>query len=90
MLEAMNYPQPATQLYGDVTDKVKVKRSKAFDKAYHWTRDKAKQGILEPIHIATEVNASDYMTKALGISEHRWQVVKLTMFPDKQQANTCS
>jgi hypothetical protein len=96
MLEAMNYPQPPTRLYGDnttaigiATDTVKVKKSKAFDKSYHWTRDQARQGILKPIHIDTKLNSSDYMTKAHGTSEHKRQVVKITKFPTNQQGTTC-
>ena len=84
----MGYPQPATEFFGDNTtaigianDSVKVKRSKAFDKSYHWFRDQVRQGKFIATHISTELNAADYMTKPLQRADHERKAVKLVKYP---------
>ena len=52
ILETIGYPQPPTEFFDDNTtaigianDKMKPKKSKAFDKSYHWFRGKVRQGV---------------------------------------------
>jgi hypothetical protein len=81
------YPQPPIKIYGDnstaigiANDAVKVKRSKAFDKTFHYTRDKVRTKDIESIKIDTKDNASDFFTKFLSPSEHKRQASKLVKF----------
>jgi hypothetical protein len=87
VIEALDYPQPPIKIYGDnstaigiANDAVKVKRSKAFDKTYHYTRDKVRTKDIESLKIPTKDNASDFYTKFLSPSEHKRQVSKLVKF----------
>ena len=52
ILEAIGYPQPPTEFFDDNTTaigianyKMKPKKSKAFDKSYHWFRGQVRQGV---------------------------------------------
>jgi hypothetical protein len=87
VVEALGYPQPPIKIYGDnstaigiANDAVKVKRSKAFDKTFHYTRDKVRTKDIESIKIDTKDNASDFFTKFLSPSEHKRQASKLVKF----------
>jgi hypothetical protein len=92
--EQMGYPQPPTILFGDNTtavgianDSLKIKRSKAMDKSYHWIRDRTRLGEFVPTHIATELNGSDYQTKNLSVKEHNRQVKNYVKFPPPDPTN---
>ena len=92
--EQMGYPQPTTKFYGDNTtaigianDDIKIKRSKGFDKAYHWFRDRARLQEFEAIHIASLLNGSDYQTKSLTTPEHKRQVTNYVKFPPANPNN---
>jgi hypothetical protein len=94
MNEQMGYIQLPTQFYGDNTtavgianDDIKVKRSKGFDKAYHWFRDKVRLNEFVSIHIASELNGSDFQTKSLTTPEHRRQVTNFVSFPPADPDN---
>jgi len=94
MLEAMGYPQPAIQFFGDNTtaigianDSVKIKKAKAVDKAYHWFRDKVRQGEFISTHIPSHLNAADYMTKPLPAAEHNRQAARIVRFPPPNPLN---
>ena len=87
VVEALGYPQPPIKLYGDnstaigiANDSVKVKRSKAFDKTFHYTRDKVRTKDIDSLKIPTEDNCSDFYTKNLSPPEHRRQAQKLVKF----------
>ena len=67
-----------------INDSVKIKRAKAFDKSYNWIRDQVRQGKLILIHIISENNIADYITKSLQKAEHERQVVKLVTYPPKK------
>ena len=88
ILEAINYPQPPTEFFGDNTtaigianDKMKPKKSKAFDKSYHWFRGQVRQGIFISKHIPSQLNVADYFTKALQKAEHKRQVINIITYP---------
>ena len=88
ILEAIGYSQPPTMFYGDNTtaigianDSVKPKKSKAFDKSYHWFRGQVRQGIFISKHISSELNVADYFTKPLQKADHKRQVIKLVTYP---------
>ena len=88
ILDAINYPQPPTEFFGDNTtaigianDKMKPKKSKAFDKSYHWFRDQVRPCIFISTHISSELNIADYFTKPLQKAEHKRQVIKLVTYP---------
>jgi hypothetical protein len=92
--EQMGYPQPPTIFYGDNTtavgianDDIKIKRSKAFDKAYHWFRDKTRLKEFLSMHIASKLNGSDYQTKSLTTPEHKRQVSNYVKFPPADPNN---
>ena len=75
--EALGHPQKATTFYGDnnitigiATDNVKVKRSRAVNKEFHWFRDQIRLGNFEAIWIPTDDNLADYFTKALPRTRH--------------------
>jgi len=88
ILEAIGYPQPPTVFYGDNTtaigianDSVKPKKSKAFDKSYHWFRGQVRQKLFVSKHISSDLNIADYFTKALQKAEHKRKVIKLITYP---------
>ena len=92
--EALGHKQPPTELFGDnaiaegiLTDSVKIKRSKAIDKSYHWTRDRVRLGDFIPKHIPGEQNAADYFTKPLPRARH-FELFPMIM--TRGQANFCN
>lgn len=94
VLEAMNYPQPPTQFYGDNTtavgmanDSVKIKRAKAVEKAFHWFRDKIRLGEFTSSHIPSNLNVADYMTKPLSPANHKRAVINILKFPPPNPNN---
>ena len=77
-LEEMGYPQPATPVITDnttandlIADKIKQKRSRAFDMRYYWIRDRAQQGQFHIYWRPGKVNLADYFTKHHPTSHHR-------------------
>ena len=42
------------------------KRSKHIDVRYFFVREKYEEGILQPVHVSSENQAADVLTKALG------------------------
>jgi len=92
--EQVGYRQPPTILPGDNTtavgvanDSLKVKRSKATNRSYHWTRDRTRLGELVPTRTATELSGSDYQTKSLSVKEHSRQVKSYVKFPPPDPTN---
>ena len=76
-LESLGHKQAPIQFFGDneitvkiANDTVKVKRSKAIDKSYHWFRDKCRQNIFVYKHIPSVNNLSDYLTKDISKQRH--------------------
>jgi hypothetical protein len=76
-LESLGHKQAPIQFFGynEITvkifnDTVKVKRSKAIEKSYHWFRDKCRQNIFVSKHIPSVNNLSDYLTKDISKQRH--------------------
>jgi hypothetical protein len=76
-LEALGHPQSPVQFFGDneisvaiANDAVKVKRSRAIDKSYHWFRGKCRENIFVSKHISGDKNVADYFTKSISKQRH--------------------
>jgi len=76
-LEALGHPQSPVQFFGDneisvaiSNDAVKVKRSRAIDKSYHWFRGKCRENIFVSKHIPGSKNVADYFTKDISKQRH--------------------
>ena len=77
-LEEMGHPQPATPICTDnttahdlVADRIKQRRSRAFDMRYFWVRDRVKQGQFHIYWRPGLFNLADYFTKHHPTSHHR-------------------
>jgi hypothetical protein len=75
-LADLGYPQGAVTIVTDnstasgvANGTTKIKRSKAIDMRYHWTRDKVKQGEIEIIWRPGIDNQADIFTKTLPVNE---------------------
>jgi hypothetical protein len=76
-LEALGHPQSPVQFFGDneisvgiANDAVKVKRSRAIDKSYHWFRGKCRENVFVSKHISGDKNVADYFTKSISKQRH--------------------
>lgn len=76
-LHDLGYPQPPTKIVSDnscavgvTNDKVKQKRSKAFDMRFHWIRDRVKQKHFEVTWEPGSTNLADFFTKAHSAKHH--------------------
>ena len=74
----MGHPQPATPICTDnttahdlVADRIKQRRSRAFDMRYFWIRDRVKQGQFRLYWRPGVLNLADYFTKHHPTSHHR-------------------
>jgi hypothetical protein len=75
--EALGYPQPPTPVYIDndiargIADRtVKVKRSRAVDKSFHWLRDRVSLKEFELRRVDTKDNVADFFTKSVTPQRH--------------------
>ena len=75
--DALGYPQPPTPVYVDndvargIADRtVKVKRSRAVDKSFHWLRDRVALKEFELRRVDTKDNVADFFTKAVTPQRH--------------------
>lgn len=78
ILSNFGYPQPSTPIqtdnacaHGIANDKVKLKRSKAFDMRYYWVRDRVKQDQFTVYWREGGHNLADYLTKDHPAKHHR-------------------
>ena len=76
ILETIGYPQLPTEFFCDNTtaigianDSVKPKKSKAFDKSYHWFRGQVRQGIFISKHILMQQIISQKHYKKLNTND---------------------
>jgi len=76
-LQDLGYPQPPTKIVSDnscavgvTNNKVKQKRSKAFDMRFHWIKDRVKQKHFEVIWEPGSTNLADFFTKAHSAKHH--------------------
>ena len=77
-LTEMGHPQPATPICTDnttandlVADRIKQRRSRAFDMRYFWIRDRVKQGQFHLYWRPGVLNLADYFTKHHPTTHHR-------------------
>ena len=97
-LEALGHPQSPVQFFGDseisvaiANDAVKVKRSRAIEKSYHWFRGKCRDNVFVSKHIPGSKNVSDYLTKDVSKQRHDELAPKLiTLCPVSAKAVTIS
>jgi hypothetical protein len=75
--EALGYPQPPTPVYIDndvargIADRtVKVKRSRAVEKSFHWLRDRVSLNEFELRRVDTKDNVADFFTKSVTPQRH--------------------
>ena len=87
-LESLGHPQDPIKFFGDneiaigvSNDEVKVKRSKAIEKSYHWFKDKCEIGEFLSIHIPGDLNVSDYFTKDLSVARHDQLIDQIIYVP---------
>jgi hypothetical protein len=87
ILEELGYPQGPIQFFGDNTttvgitnDNMKIKKSKAVDKSFHWFRDKVRCGDYISSHISTDLNASNIFTKSLAPKDHHKEIKPFVRF----------
>jgi len=73
-LEDLGHPQPSTPIISDnlcavgiCNNRVKLKRSKAFDMRFHWIRDRVQQGHFTVRWEPGITNLADIFTKALPV-----------------------
>jgi hypothetical protein len=95
ILEELGYPQTAIQFFGDNTtavgitnDSMKIKKSKAVDKSFHWMRDKVRCGDYISSHIATTLNSSNIFTKSLAPKDHHREIKPFVRFAKADPSNT--
>ena len=74
----MGHPQPATPVVTDnttaddlINDRIKQKRSRAFDMRYYWIKDRVKQGQFHIFWKPGQTNLADYFTKHHSPAHHR-------------------
>ena len=77
-LEEMGYPQPKTPVCTDnntasdlINDRMKQKRSSAFDMRYYWVKDRVNQGQFHIFWRPGKLNLADYFTKHHAPAHHR-------------------
>ena len=87
-LESLGHPQDPVKFFGDneitigvSNDAVKVKRSKAIEKSYHWFKDRCELGEFLSIHIPGDLNVSDYFTKDLSVARHDQLIDQIIYVP---------
>lgn len=76
-LQDLGYLQPPTKIVSDnscavgvTNNKVKQKRSKAFDMRFHWIKDRVKQKHFEVKWEPGSTNLADFFTKAHSAKHH--------------------
>ena len=87
-LESLGHPQGPVKFFGDneitigvSNDEVKVKRSKAIEKSYHWFKDRCELGEFLSIHIPGDLNVSDFFTKDLSVARHDQLIDQIIYVP---------
>jgi len=87
-LESLGHPQDPIKFFGDnaVTigvsnDEIKIKRTKAIEKSYHWFKDRCELGEFVSIHIPGDLNVSDYFTKDLPVARHDQLIDRIIHVP---------
>jgi len=90
----LGYPQPPTKIISDnscavgvTNNKVKQKRSKAFDMRFHWIRDRVKQRHFQVEWEPGSTNLADFFTKAHSAKHHtavRTLYVQDKVFPSPE------
>jgi hypothetical protein len=63
---------------------IKIKRTKAIEKSYHWFKDKCELGEFISIHIPGDLNVSDYFTKDLPVARHEQLIDRIIHVPSVQ------
>ena len=77
-LDKMDHHQPATPICTNnttaddlVNDRIKQKRSRAFDMRFYWIKDRVKQGQFHLYWQPGKTNLAEYFTKHHPTSHHR-------------------
>jgi hypothetical protein len=90
-LTELGYPQPATLILCDNAVAVKLandnlveKKSKTFDKRFHWIKDRVQQGQFEVAWRKGSQNLSDIFTKLLPVSQHKRLAKHLVWYSEEQ------
>jgi hypothetical protein len=88
-LEALGHKQGPVKFFGDnqisvklSNNAVRVKRSRAIDKSYHWFRNRCDIGEFDSQHIAGEFNVSDYFTKEVTPQRHNELIPSIVHVPN--------
>ena len=69
---------------GVSNDEIKIKRTKAIEKSYHWFKDRCELGEFISIHIPGDLNVSDYFTKDLPVARHEQLIDRIIHVPSVQ------
>ena len=90
-LEALGHKQGPVKFFGDnqisvklSNNAVRVKRSRAIDKSYHWFRNRCDLGEFDSEHIAGDYNVSDYFTKEVTPQRHNELIPSIVHVPNSQ------